>query len=247
MSLYKQLSRTGQSLSKRLFWREHLQQAISELQSLRKEMATTEMLVALPYLFRSKGYYRSLELKQNMVELLGLVRLIERQPLQTVCEIGTFRGGTLYLWCQLVQPNGSIFSIDLPGGAFGGGYNERSLPFFESFITPGQSLDCLRGNSHEASVRDDFAGRLAGRQLDFLFIDGDHSYQGVRQDYEDYSPFVKTGGVIGFHDIVQRATHPELEVWRFWQELKASQKVTHEFIETGNQRRRIGIGAVVKQ
>jgi len=37
---------------------------------------------------------------------------------------------------------------------------------------------------------------------DFLFIDGDHTYEGVEGDFEMYSPLVRRGGIIAFHDIV---------------------------------------------
>ena len=43
---------------------------------------------------------------------------------------------------------------------------------------------------------------LAGRPLDVLFIDGDHSYDGVASDFAAYGPLVRQGGLIGFHDIV---------------------------------------------
>lgn len=36
--------------------------------------------------------------------------------------------------------------------------------------------------------------------IDYIFIDGDHNYEAVKKDYEDWLPFVKTDGVIAFHD-----------------------------------------------
>jgi len=36
--------------------------------------------------------------------------------------------------------------------------------------------------------------------LDFVYIDGDHSYYGVRNDFSHYYPKVKNGGIIGGHD-----------------------------------------------
>ena len=36
--------------------------------------------------------------------------------------------------------------------------------------------------------------------IDVLFIDGDHTYEGVRDDWNNFSPFVKKGGVVYFHD-----------------------------------------------
>ena len=42
-----------------------------------------------------------------------------------------------------------------------------------------------------------------GSQIDMLFIDGSHQYEYVRQDYEMWSPFVRIGGVLAFHDANQ--------------------------------------------
>jgi len=48
-----------------------------------------------------------------------------------------------------------------------------------------------------------------------LFIDWDHSYEGVKKDFEMYLPLVKEGGIVAFHDILS-----EEEVNRFWNEIK---------------------------
>jgi cephalosporin hydroxylase len=42
--------------------------------------------------------------------------------------------------------------------------------------------------------------RLGDKKIDFLFIDGDHSYKCVKADYDNYSPLVRKGGIIAFHD-----------------------------------------------
>jgi len=241
--MYRTASRLANSIAKRLFWRYHLDEARTLIRQLRRELTTTEMLMALPVVFRGKGHYRSLDLKQNMNELLGLVREVEQLELSTVCEIGTLKGGTLFIWCQLARPDATVFSIDLPGGEFGGGYSERSLPLFDAFTKDGQRLECLRGDSHAEETRQDFASRLGERRLDFLFIDGDHTYDGVRQDFEMYAPYVRPGGIVAFHDILPRPELPEIEVWRFWEELKQSHR-HREFIEHDKGSRSIGIGLV---
>ncbi len=46
----------------------------------------------------------------------------------------------------------------------------------------------------------DKASRLIPEQVDFIYIDGDHSYYGVTKDIFMYYPLVKKGGVFGGHD-----------------------------------------------
>lgn len=240
---YHRLTRIQDSLAKRLFWEQHLEEAQTSLQRFVRDLPTLEMMLAIPLIFRGKGYFQTLGLKQNMLELRGLAMVLAEQQLSTVCEIGTFRGGTLFIWCQLAQQNAQLVSIDLPGGAFGGGYSAKSIPFFHSFCQPGQTLHCLSGSSHDSDIREKFRQTIGDRQLDFLFIDGDHSYDGVKADFEFYSPFVKKGGLVGFHDIVFRETEPDIQVYRFWDELKKSYR-HEEFIDKSPNRRQIGIGLV---
>ena len=58
---------------------------------------------------------------------------------------------------------------------------------------------------------------LKDNKVDFLFIDGDHSHEGVKKDFEMYSPLVRKGGIIAFHDIVPFG-YPTLH--KFWNEVK---------------------------
>jgi len=37
-------------------------------------------------------------------------------------------------------------------------------------------------------------------KIDFLFIDGDHNYDGVKKDWDLYSPLLKKGSIVAFHD-----------------------------------------------
>ena len=58
---------------------------------------------------------------------------------------------------------------------------------------------------------------LRDNKVDFLFIDDDHSYEGIKKDFEMYSPLVRKGGIIAFHDIVPSG-YPT--VYKFWNEVK---------------------------
>jgi predicted O-methyltransferase YrrM len=138
---------------------------------------------------------------QLRAEIEGLLQRLEEEPPRRMLEIGTCTGGSLFLFAQVSAPDAHVISVDLPDGDFGGGYPGWKTPLYRSFARPQQRLELLRADSHDPATLEQVRTLLAGEELDFLFIDGDHSYEGVRQDFESYSPLVREGGVIGFHDI----------------------------------------------
>jgi predicted O-methyltransferase YrrM len=90
---------------------------------------------------------------------------------------------------------------------------------------------------------------LDGRALDVLFIDGDHSYEGVKRDWELYSPLVRAGGLIGLHDIQEdyatsRGTQTAAisgEVPRFWRELREGHRTEELIADPGQDGYGIGV------
>jgi len=158
---------------------------------------------------------------------------------KVVVEIGTAGGGTLFMFHQIAHPDATIISIDLPFGAFGAGYPPWKKVLFKAFKGGKQKQYLLRKDSHKQSTIKKVKKLLNGREIDVLFVDGDHTYQGVSQDYMNYNPFVRNGGIIAFHDICE---HPDQRygVNKFWNEIK-HKCVFREYIGGG-----IGIGVVCK-
>lgn len=82
--------------------------------------------------------------------------------------------------------------------------------------------------------------------MDFLFIDADHTYEGVKMDFEMYSQLVRKGGIIAFHDILPHDKRHDPDglvgVHRFWQEIKQ----TYKYVEIINDKGQgwAGIGVV---
>lgn len=162
-------------------------------------------------------------------EILGLLEILKEKKPKVAIEIGTANGGTLFLFCRVAYKDATIVSIDLPGGRFGGGYSWWRIPMYKAFKLPEQELHLIRADSHSQETLAKVKSILDGKKADFLFIDGDHSYEGVKQDFEMYSPLVKDGGIVAFHDIV--VVHPVetgCEVNRLWDEIKQG---GHEYIE----------------
>jgi cephalosporin hydroxylase len=151
-----------------------------------------------------------------------------------VLEIGTASGGTLFLWTKTASPDAMIISIDLPGGAFGGGYPKERIPYYKSFASDNQKISLLREDSHSLVTLDEVKGIIDNRKVDFLFIDGDHSYEGVKKDFEMYSGLVRKGGIVAFHDICHHVGVATCNVELFWSETKNSYKFK-EIIKDSNQ------------
>ncbi|MGD0995616.1 MAG: class I SAM-dependent methyltransferase [Candidatus Bathyarchaeia archaeon] len=180
-------------------------------------------------------------------EISGLLKILAASKPKFVLEIGTARGGTLFLFTRVVSPDAVVISLDLPQGEGGGGYySDWKIPFYESFAVHKQKVHLVRLNSHAASTLNAIKRILGDNLLDFLFLDGDHTYDGVKADFDMYSPLVRKGGLIVFHDICMEsfANYTELEggVNKFWNEIKRSYQ--HEEIISTPDQKGFGIGVL---
>jgi predicted O-methyltransferase YrrM len=147
---------------------------------------------------------------QKEGEFLGLLALLREDPPRRVLEIGTARGGTFFMFCQVADPAARLVTIDL-----------KLPPFVSTFGRKGQEICAIEADSH-AAVTEMQVVDFLGEPIDFLFIDGDHSYAGVVADFERYSPHLRDGGTVAFHDIVPDKGGDAWagDVPTFWQELK---------------------------
>lgn len=175
-------------------------------------------------------------------ELKALGEILAQLRPEGALEIGTARGGTLFFLTRLASPRATIVSVDLPGGRFGGGYGNRRKWFYQRFSRGSQQLHLLQGDSHSAEMLEQVKGKFGKQLVDYLFIDGDHSYEGVKKDFEMYSSIVRKGGLIAFHDIVNGPSDSVGGVPQFWNEIKSGYR-HDEFIDDPRQGG-LGIGLI---
>jgi predicted O-methyltransferase YrrM len=197
----------------------------------------------MPFVYKGKGFFKSIQPRQNPIEIEKLYRAVCQIAPIRVLEIGTARGGTLYLWTQAATDDATIVSVDLPGGEFGGAYPACRIPFYQAFARQGQKLYLLRKDSHKPQTVEEVCGLFDNHPVDFAFIDGDHTYEGVKADFQNYGPLVRPGGIIAFHDILPRPDLPEIQVNQFWSEVREKHD-TREFIGPEGSGRKIGIGLI---
>jgi len=171
-------------------------------------------------------------------EIRALCEIVRQYRARTMLEIGTERGGTFFLFSRVAAPDASLVSVDLPRTDLKPW--RRSL--FAYLGKKGQNVFAIEGDSHATSTLERVHRVLGGRKLDFLFIDGDHSYEGVKQDFENYIGSLNDEGIVAFHDI-----NPDYrtrfgkptgvcagEVYRFWAEVKMKYSYA-EFIDNPGQ------------
>ncbi len=207
--------------------------AIRSLRRQRRRTQSVEEAVGLAFDFRAGGIVLApQQVPSELKQLIALVR--DRRP-RVLLEIGTARGATAFLLSQFADGDAKIVTVDVGSAAW------RAL-FYRSFAREGQVVRLIRGDSHDPATEAEIREMLAGEAVDFLFIDGDHSYDGVRRDFETYSTLVHEGGLIALHDIVPGPEELVGGVPRFWKELAARYR-TRELVEDWNQGG-FGIGLV---
>jgi predicted O-methyltransferase YrrM len=169
------------------------------LRAKAEDARTPEAVLRLAYDFHAFG----IDIAPGQVpwELGRLLEELSARRPRRMLEIGTANGGGLFAFARMCAPDAHIISLDLPDAPSGGGYPAWRTPLYQAFAGPGQRLDLLRADSHDPATLKQVRKVLDGRKLEFLFIDGDHTYDGVRRDHEAYGPLLARGGLIGFHDI----------------------------------------------
>lgn len=171
------------------------------------------------------------QIEEEIKDLLKVLYIIEPKY---VLEIGTAGGGSLFLLSQVISDDANLISIDMPNGRFGGGYPKYRIPLYKLLAKKNQKIYLIRKDSHSLVTYNKVKSVLKGQKLDFIFIDGDHTYEGVKKDFELYSTLVSENGIIAFHDIVNGSEKNVGGVPRYWSELKQNYKY-NEFVKDWDQ------------
>lgn len=180
---------------------------------------------------------------QDEFELRSFIGLMAEHKVASYCEIGAREGDTFHEVVTTLTPLRSALAVDLPGGLWGKVTTGRALVrACEDLTRRGFHVKHLFGDSRDVDVQ---LAVLNDGPFDAILIDGDHTYEGVRADWENYRAL---GKLIAFHDIVghdqsERVTGRAVEVPRLWAEIKASGVQTVEFIAPGSA---MGIGVVIQ-
>lgn len=148
---------------------------------------------------------------QNVPKLLGAGDYVN---------LGHERGGSAILLASGLlhqQLNGTVYSIDIE-------FNNKAKNTLKRYSREGPDVG-KRIHLCTGST-DEWASHLRlirqGMPFNFVFIDADHTYNAVVRDYLNWSPMVRIGGWICFHDTNQDFSHRAIEdtVTKEWVERK---------------------------
>lgn len=114
-----------------------------------------------------------------------------------VVEIGVWHGVTTKVLRNRMAPDGILLGVDpYPKGRFGFSV-QRVIARRELARVTNGAMEWQRLTGVEAAR---LYAASDGPPLDFIFIDGDHSYEGLRGDWEAWSPLVAPQGIVALHD-----------------------------------------------
>lgn len=230
-------------LSNKLTHRKDFTRSIVEIEQLRDSQDLTPYQKIITY--TGKGMFSDISAKQVESEINRLTDLVKSIKPATIVEIGTYRGGTLFIWRQVATPKAHIIALDLDTNSLDGEFSKSRRQLYAHFARQDQQISFIAGDSHDKHTKERLQHTLAGKPIDFLFIDGDHTLQGVKSDFEMYAPLVRKGGIIAFHDILPRDL-PHVKVDQFWNQIKSQYKHQEYIAQDGPHARQIGIGVIWK-
>ena len=140
-----------------------------------------------------------IETFQNEWELLQMLIVVANHHPKKILEVGAWHGGTLWHWLQLAD---EVAVID--------DEMRRESDWQQWAKERRTGLHLYHGSSHDKEIIEKAASHAP---YDFLFIDADHTYDSVCQDWNNYYPMVREGGLVAFHDIYERYGYGVSEVW----------------------------------
>lgn len=187
---------------------------------------------------------------QKVTELAKLLRIVEERQPKVVVEIGSARGGTFWALARAAHPDALLVSIDIVAGSpmdMRNGkdvYGNRDRDLLKTYGVENQRVELIDGNSQETETLLKLMEVIGNQDIDVLFIDGDHRYEGVKSDWNLYSGLVAKGGLVLFHDIVLHED-ARVGVHKLWKELKRKHR-TEEILgkETWGYADWAGIGVL---
>lgn len=142
---------------------------------------------------------------------------------RVLVELGTFSGTSYAAFCQSVRDERlgtKCFAVDTWQGdahslCYGNEVHDDLAAFNREHFADFSTL--LRLNFDEALAK------FADKSVDLMHIDGFHTYDAVKHDFETWAPKLSDNAVVLFHDTAERKA--DFGVWKFWAQVRKGRKI----------------------
>jgi predicted O-methyltransferase YrrM len=142
----------------------------------------------LAFLFNNRTKATRGIIRMNIDEAAALYKAVRSMIIPSdMIEIGRAEGGSTILMAAAARPETRFVSFDSDP------VNDENLASFFEKMLPPRHVELLIADSQTADIFQ--------YQVGLVFIDGDHTYEGVKADFQNWLPAVLKGGYLVFHDI----------------------------------------------
>jgi len=150
-------------------------------------------------------------LLEDEARLLGTIAACVRCE-GSIVEIGSFKGKSTVMLATVAKHYGlgPVVAIDPHNFNSAELQEHRTSPESSSYGEFLRNLETAGVSDHVEPHRA-FSSAIASgwnRAIRFLWIDGDHSYQGAKTDFDGFSPYLKPHGIVAFHDALHEFAGP---------------------------------------
>ena len=145
-------------------------------------------------------------------------------------ELGTHTGNSYFSFCQTVEKHDlptSCYAVDTWAG------DEHAGHYSDEVFYRVEYHNREKYSHFSKLIRatfDDALSYFADASIELLHIDGLHTYEAVKHDFESWLPKLAPGAVVLFHDTQVRERN--FGVWKLWQELKEQYPLNIEFLHS---------------
>lgn len=163
---------------------------------------------------------------QDKREFESLCQLVRDLKPRAMMEIGSRHGRSLLRLAEAGMPTlRKVVAIDLPDAAWGVSGSAKALKDCAAHLsTRGIDVSLCLADSHGPEAHQ--LSITYRDSLEFLFLDGDHTYEGLRNDFLWFAACVRRGGIIAMHDVCAppglSSKGAEMGVPKFWAEIVAA-------------------------
>jgi predicted O-methyltransferase YrrM len=165
---------------------------------LGKGLRYSELSDGIPEDYNFHSLVRGTTLNSTRLYMLTLYSLVRSNGYRDLVEIGVMRGiNTSFLARAAMINGGRVQAYDISGENIENAIEQLRRHRLEEYVQFWQM------RSQDAQVARD--------SNDFVFVDGDHTYEGAYGDIRAFAHSVRLGGLLAFHDTEDEAVQRALE------------------------------------